>query len=163
MQFSQFAIYGGNLYAASARANGFVYKLEGGTYNDDGSAIDSYFWTKEYSGFKNEEAYFKDFRSLAALIENAGDWFMDLGYRTDSDTGGANTIQIDLDPGGSLWGTMVWGRDMWGGGSLQRELTQPLGSARGRRIQFRFSNQNVVNQRFKVHGMKFSYNLKGYR
>jgi hypothetical protein len=160
---AQFTVYSGNLYFQSATATGFVYRMEAGVYSDDGSAIDSYFWTKEFSGYDGETNFHKDFRYANILLENAGDYFMHVSYRVDSDSGDGTAYQVDLDPGSSLWGTMVWGRDSWGGGMDQKEYRQFLGSARGKRIQFKFSNQNTAGQRFKVHGLNFAYNLKGYR
>jgi hypothetical protein len=160
---AQFAIYSGNLYFQSANAVGFVYKMESSIYSDDGSAIDSYYWTKEYPGYANEINFQKDFRYANFLVENSGAYFMNLTYRVDSDTGGGDVKQISLNPGGSLWGTMVWGRDSWGGGTSQREFRQYLGTARGKRIQFKFSNQNTASQKFKVYRLNYAYNLKGFR
>jgi hypothetical protein len=159
----QFTIYSGNLYFGTSASTGYVYMAESGLYSDDGSAIDSYFWTKEFGGEKGHFNFQKDFRYAKILNENSGDWFMDVGYRVNSDLGDGNTKQVNLDPGGSLWGTMVWGRDMWGGGTAQAENRIYLDGARGERIQFKFSNQNTVNQAFKVHGLNFMYNLKGFR
>lgn len=160
---SQFVIYNGNLYYGSSTATGFIYKLEGGTYSDDGAAIDSYYWTKELSGGESELNYFKDFRYANVLVDNAGAWKMNISYRVDSDKGSGDYQQLDLNPGSSLWGTMVWGRDTWGGGTYQKEVRLFLGGARGKRIQFKFSNQNVANQSFKVHGLNLHYNIKGMR
>jgi hypothetical protein len=160
---AQFTIYGGNLYYASSTATGFVYRMEAGVYSDDGAAINSYYWTKEFSGADSEYNDFKDFRYVNLLVENSGDWFMNFAYRVDSDSGDGSTQQLDLDPGSSLWGTMVWGSDTWGGGSDQEENRIYLATARGKRIQFKFSNQNTAGQKFKVHGLSFAYNLKGYR
>lgn len=160
---AQFTVYGGNLYYASSDTTGFVYKMEAGVYSDNGAAINSYFWTKEFSGADSEYNDFKDFRYANLLIENSGAWFMNTLYRVDSDTGDGNTAQIDLNPGSSLWGSMVFGRDTWGGGSAQREHRLYLGTSRGKRIQFKFTNQNIAGQKFKVLGLNFAYNLKGYR
>jgi hypothetical protein len=160
---SQFTIYNGGLYAGSSIADGKVLMLEDGTYNDSGSAINSYFYTKEFSGFKQDINYFKDFRFANLLVENVGDYTMDVIYRADSDAGVGNISEVNLNPGGSLWGTMVWGTDVWGGGTTQSEVQVFLGTLAGKRVQFKFTNQNVADQRFKVHGMNFLYNLKGYR
>lgn len=158
----QFTIYAGNLYFCSS-TSGFVYRLEGGTYSDDGSAINSYFWTKEFSGEKGEFTLFKDWRYAQLLIDLAGSYYMNITYKVDSDAGSGNTQQLNLNPGSSLWGTMVWGRDTWGGGSNQSDVRLYFGSARGKRIQLKFDNQNTANQRFKVHGLNLFYNLKGPR
>tara|TARA_R110000868_G_scaffold62962_3_gene189962 strand:- start:16265 stop:18166 length:1902 start_codon:yes stop_codon:yes gene_type:complete len=161
---AQFTIYNGSLYFISSTATGFVYRYETTSYNDDGAAINSYFWTKEFSADNDDGgASFKDFRYVKALIDLAGAYFMNFVHRVDSDKGDGNTVAIDLDPGSNLWGTLVWGRDNWGGGQDQRDERIYLGSDRGERIQFKFSNQNRADQRFKSHGMKFYFNTKGWR
>lgn len=160
---AQFAIYSGNLYFQSSQAVGRVYQMNSGTYSDDGSAIDSYYWTKEYPGFQNEVNFNKDFRYANVMVETSGNYRMTLAYRVDSDSGDGDVQQINLNPGGSLWGTMIWGTDTWGGGSAQKEVRQFLGTARGKRIQFKFSNQNTAGQKFKCYRLNFAYNIKGYR
>lgn len=159
---AQFTVYDGSLYFGSSAANGFVYELESGTYGDDGSAINSYFYTKEFSGFDGEENFHKDFRQANLLIEKVGNYYMNVSYRVDSDAG-ETASQINLASSGNRWGEMVWGDDTWGGGAEQEDYTLDLGTAAGKRIQFKFSNQNTLNQRFKVHWMTFTYNLKGQR
>lgn len=160
----QFCVFGGNLYYISSTANGFVYRADReGVYSDDSSAIDSYLWTKEYAGQPGHEQFVKDFRYVNILYEKSGAYFMDLTYRVDSDRGSGSTVSINLNPGGSLWGTMVWGVDNWGGGNNQGEERIYLGQLRGKRIQFKFANQNTADQKFKVIGMQIAYNLKGRR
>lgn len=161
---NQFAIYNGNLYFINSAGNGFVYQYEvADQYHDDVStAIDSYFWTKEIS-VSGENATFNDFRYVKMLVDKAGDYDMDLGFRVDSDSGSGNIVRVDLNPGGSLWNTMIWGTDLWGGGDAQEDVKVFLGGTRGERIQFKFSNKNITDQRFKVHGMRFYFNRKGYR
>lgn len=157
---ADFTIYDGDLYYASSNATGFVYKMLDGTYNDDGAAIDSYYWTKE---FKLEEGYWKDFRFANITYELPGDYYMNFTVRLNSDIADGTTEQIDLNPGGSLWGTFVWGRDDWGGGSTDIELKKPLGAYAGKSIQLKFDNQNKVDQKFKIISLNFIYNLKGRR
>ena len=132
-------------------------------YSDDGAAIDSYFWTKEFPGNPGDEQIFKDLRYVNLLYEKAGNYYMDLIYRMDSDNGAGDRKQIYLNPGGSLWGTSIWGTSLWGGGNAVGEERIYLGQARGKRIQFKFSNQNTLNQKFKIIGLQFSYNKKGRR
>ncbi len=160
---AQFTIYDGKLYFISSTAIGRVYQMEGGLYTDDNSAIDSYFWTKEFSGDVDEYNLTKDFRWANVLVEKLGAYYMDLIYRVDSDSAMGTTVQISLDPGGSIWGVIVWGEDPWGGGATQEDKKVYLATARGKRIQFRFSNQETANQRFKVHGMNFTYIVRGVR
>lgn len=160
---AQFTVYGGFLYFGSSIADGFVHRMETTGYNDNAAAINSYVWTKEFSGLKGHENMEKDFRFVYVLVDKAGDYYMNLTYRVDSDKGDGTTVQVDLDPGSSIWGILIWGLGVWGGGTDQEEIPVPLGGARGKRIQFRFSNQNAADQRFKVHGFKFTYNLRGQR
>jgi hypothetical protein len=160
---NDWTVYGGDLYFVSATANGFVYKAESGVYSDDGVAINSYHWTKEYECIPGEEDFTKDFRFAKILIGKVGDWFMNIRYRTNSDSGDGDSQQVNLDAGGSNWGTMVWGRDTWGGGSDEENIKVFLRGKRGDRIQFRFDNQNTAGQWFKVLNMSLAYNRKGQR
>jgi hypothetical protein len=160
---SQFTVYNGKLYYGTSSATGFVYEMEYSTPSDSGSAINSYYWTAEYSGLKGHENMQKDFRAIRLLVELSGDWMMTLGYRVDSDSGDGNTTQIDLNPGGSIWGSFNWGEATWGGGADQREVTVYLGQVTGKRIQLKFSNQNAAGQSFKVLGANIYYNIKGRR
>lgn len=160
----QFTVLNGVLYYITSTATGFVYEMNRpSTYSDDGSAINSYFWTKEFSGQPGHEQFMKDMRYVNLLYEKPGAYSMYLNYKVDSDDGDGNRIAIDLNPGSSLWGTMIWGVDSWGGGRDYDEDRQYLGQLIGKRIQFRFSNQNVAGQKFKVLGLQFGYLLKGRR
>ena len=87
---------------------------------------------------------------------------MTLTWKVDSDKGVGQSKNLYLDPGGSLWGTMRYGTDLWGGGKYQKEFEVSLGQTHGKRIQFKFDNQNKTNQKFKVHRMTFIYNVRGY-
>lgn len=165
MSVQQMTIYGGKLYGGTSGTSGFVYQIaDTGVYSDDGSAINCYWWSKEFPGYQEDTALTKDFRYLNMLYDNAGSYYMNLVYRTDSDKGGGNSVQINLTSGSTVWGpTMIWGVSTWGGGTNQTEDRIYLGSTRGKRLQFRFDNQNKVNQRFKVHRAQFAYNIRGYR
>ena len=160
---AQFAIYGGLLYYGSSKATGKVHKITPGVYNDDGAAIDSYLWTKEFTGLPGQESFTKDFRQINMLVDLAGNYNMGFSYRTDSDSGVGTQIDINLNPNSSLWGTMIWGTSVWGSGSTQKDMRVFLNGSRGKRIQFKFSNKNTANQRFSVHWLNFTYNLKGLR
>ncbi len=160
---AQFCVYGGNLYYISSTATGFVYKYDTSVYSDDGSAINSYFWTKEFSGFKQDINSHKDFRFGNFLVDKAGAYYMGISYRVDSDQGQGNETIVDLDPGSTIWGSFLWGGALWGSGSGQEQFMVDLGTAAGKRIQFKFSNRNTAGQRFKVHRGSLSYNVRGSR
>ncbi len=169
MNITQFAIYGGKIYAASSTSSGYVYRIiDTGTYDDDGASINSYWTSKEYSGYVEDTNLTKDFRYINMLYDNAGSYYMNMSYVTDSSVGVGNTVQINLTSGGSVWGTgangLVWGVGTWGGGVSQTESRIYFGSAvRGKRISITFSNQNIAGQRFMVHRAQFLYNTRGYR
>jgi hypothetical protein len=161
---AQFAIYGGSLYYGSSTANGLVYQLETSSYTDGSgsTAIDSYFWTKEFSGLKGHENLIKDFRKVKLLVDLAGSYAMGLTYRVDSDNSEGLTIDIDLSSPQAVWGSFTWGNSNWGAGYLQKEIEVSLGAVYGKRIQFKFSNKNTASRRFKVHGINLIYNIRGF-
>ena len=163
MQAAQFTVYNGYLYYIESTATGFVNRLETTSPNDNGSAIDSYYWTKELSGNPGHENLQKDFRKIKLLVEKSGSYNMNLSYRIDSDNGTGTVKQIDLSNSSDTWGSKNWGTMVWGAGTAQEEVVISLGQASGKRIQFKFSNQNTAGQRFKVHGMNLHYNIKGVR
>jgi hypothetical protein len=101
---SHFAIYDGKLHYANADSAGsFIYEMNTSTYDDDGAAIDSYFWTKEFSGIRGEENNTKDFRAINLFRQLSGDYYMDLAYRLDSANDEGTTETISLAPGGAVW------------------------------------------------------------
>ncbi len=163
MNAVQFTVYDNKLYYIDGNATGRVFRMNDGTYNDNDAAINSYYYTKEFSGFKGDENFTKDHRFLSFLVENSGAWKIDVLARTDSDKGDGDLYEVDVDPDSNLWNTLVWGTDNWGGGTDQKDVKLFLGSLRGKRIQFKFTNQNTADQKFKVHWLKHAYNRKGYR
>jgi len=160
-----FTVYAGKIYAQAATANGFVYQLDlAGTYNDDSTAINSFWQSKDFSGHKGHAENQKDFRQANFTVETFGAFFMNVRHRTDADTSMGTTNQIDLNPGGSLWGAMTWGTSLWGGATNRKKVTIYLGPASGKKISFRFDNQNVVNSAFHVlSDGSFIYNKRGIR
>ena len=163
MNVSQMCIYGGMLYYGTSDATGFVYRMMvDNTFSDDGSAINSYYWTKEYDGGPGYESFWKDWRYINILYEASGEYNMTLSHRMNSAEDEGQSVDVDLTPDAALWGTMVWGTDMWSAGYETKELDHAIGSG-GRRIQLKFSNQNTAGQKFKLVGMQLRYNLRGRR
>ena len=160
LNISQFTIYDGKLYGGSSVADGFVYQLEDSSYNDDGSAIDSYYWTKEFDGA--EPGFRKDLRQVNMLVDLAGSYNMGVNVRKDGINTNGNAYTVDITPVGSLWDTAQWDTDQWDGESIEDNKRLYL-SEIGNRFQFRFDNGNTADQRFKVHNMDFAYNTKGFR
>lgn len=155
------------LYFGDSQATGFVRQFNAGAYNDDGAAINSYFWTKEIGGEDEGEldSYKKDLREIYVWFQHLGNYNMNVRYRVDGDTsnGTATTVNVSLAPGGTVWGTMVWGVDPWGGTVSDTEVRIPIGGVVGKRFQVRFDNQNTANQGFKVHRIELGMNLRRRR
>jgi hypothetical protein len=160
---AQFVVYNGNLFYGSANPVGLIYSMNQTAYNDNGTAINSYAWTKEFSGAAQHSTWYKDWRFANLLFGLLGDWLMGITIRVDSDQGEGYTYDLDCNPGDSTWGTIIWGSDVWDAGSNIDDIKQPLGQFRGKRIQFKFSNKNILNSGFKVVGLNLTYNLKGKR
>ena len=127
----------------------------------DGAAIDSFYWTKEFDC--NHPHWQKDFRWLNILYGLFGLYFMNITIKTDSDSGSGSTQAISVDSGGTLWGNFLWGRANWDAGRDDAEIKESLGKYKGKRIQFKFDNQNTVNQAFKIIEMTITFNLRGKR
>ena len=163
MAVSQMAVYDGKLYYGSQAATGFVHEMNTQTFNDNGVAINSYIWTKEYAGADGHETYWKDWRFVNILYELVGGFNMGITTRVDSDASDGVADQISCDPASSLWDTMIWDVDNWEAGKNDADFKKSIGVFYGKRIQFKFSNQNTINQNFRVIGLSLTYNLKGRR
>lgn len=162
---ADFTLYNGGLYAQDHAATGFVYRLDvSSSYTDVSSAINSYFITKEFNGGEEIRDYRKDFRWLNFSVETLGAYFMNVGYRIDGSADGFTANQIDLNPGGSLWGTMIFGASTWGGGSVRKDVRLNLATSSGKKVQFKFDNKNTAGQGFHVlPNVNFYFNMKGLR
>ncbi len=161
--FNAFTVYNSKLYA-QAVINGFVYELDTSTYSDDGTAINSYDYTKEFVGHDEDQEHQKDFRHLNLVVEPLGSYNMTVGYAVDGDAGAGYTQQVSLTPTGTLWGTLRWGEGNWSAGQASRGVRLSLGTLAGKRVKFSFSNQNTVGQGFHVLPQgSFTYNRRGRR
>ncbi len=159
-----FTIYNGNLYVAVSNATGFVYRLDvPDLYSDDGTAINSYFWTRELEGHDNLKESHKDFRRLNLTLGTLGDWSIGISHRVDSDVSEGDRQTVNVSPGGGLWGSMIWGVGTWGGGLSRKPFKIELGSANGVKIQFKFDNGNTAGRGFKVLRGSLFYNDRGRR
>lgn len=160
---AMFVVHGGKLYFAESDSTGIIHQLEDGTYTDNGAAINSYLWTKEFEGMASDADFEKDFRFANFIVEKLGAWYMNISHRVDSDQGGGDLISVNLQSGNSLWGTMVWGIDEWGQGGIRENVKVDLLGKVGKRVQFKFDNQNIAAQGFKVIRGNFYYNRRGLR
>jgi hypothetical protein len=158
----QMTIHNGALYGGSSLADGLVYLLDSGT-SDNGTAITSYFLTAPIYGEEEHNNNTKAFRYVYLLVQTPGAWMMTLTYFVDFKVEAGNTVQIPLNPGGSLWGTMIWGVDIWGGSLTRQRVRIPLSGALGQYLQLKFSGDGVAAHTWKVYDAHIFYNVKGLR
>ena len=166
---SAFTIYSSALYFGSSASDGFVYQLNDGTYTDNGSAIDSYFETKEFDGGTTWRHYEKDFRQANFTVELLGDWDMRVTWRIDSLAGAGDGEDFNLKPESFLWDddntdatASRWGQDPWGGGKTRDDIRLPMYGS-GKRVAFKFTNKNTAGNAFKVVRGNLYYNRRGLR
>jgi len=152
------------LYGGSILADGNIRELNvENTYIDDGAtAINSYYYTKRFSGLKRDENSHKDFRYALILHDvSSTDQDMNFSYIVDGQTEG--TTNVIALTGAATWGEVNWNEFQWSPGSGSREQRQYIAPSYGKRIQFKFDNQNTANYHFKIYGFNFVYNNKGLR
>jgi len=160
---NDWTVFGNELYGISSNTDGLIIKFNRAAFTDaDGTAINSYWWSKEIGGEPNIESWVKDFRHILPWVEKLGSYFMNMRVRIDGDEGVGDAYQIDLTPSGGLW-SQLWGNFLWGAGSQRQEIEIPVGPRLGKRIQIGFDNQNTVGQGFKVHSFKIRMNLRRQR
>lgn len=159
---SCFSMYDGDLYGGSSKADGYVYKLNTGR-NQNGSAIDSYFYTIWLWGNDDHKDNTKVWRYLYLWYETSGDWDLNITYWTDFDQGDGTSTTVSLASGGYAWDTtMTWDSTPFGGGDNRKLAKIVLSGAVGKVLQFKFST-NTADQHFKIYEMLLNYNLRRIR
>lgn len=152
------------LFGGSSIANGQVKELNvADTYHDDAStAINSYYFTKRFSGRKQDQNLHKDFR-YGLILHEISSTDQDLGftYIVDGQTTGTTNV-ISLT-GAATWGEVNWGEFVWSPGRGSQETRSYTAPQYGKRIQFKFDNRNTADYHFKIYGFNFVYNIKGLR
>ena len=171
---SCFAVHNGNLYFGNSVADGYIYQMEDGTYNDKDAAIDSYYWTKEYGGDIEVEDFWKDFREFhftydfPNVITNLQ---MGIEYNTTGSLNWSEGSSQDVslyDGVGSLWGSFVWSDDpilgaKWQASGTDRKTDSIFIPVRGKKIEFKFNNKNTADYYFKIHKANIFMNVRGTR
>lgn len=157
-------VHEGSLYGGSSNGDGRIIQFNSGAYQDaTGSAINSYWWSKEYGGEGQLQSWTKDARYVDLWYELTGAWPMYYRIRKDGEAGTGTAYSVDLTPGGAVWGTFVWGNANWGPAGTDRESRVPVGARTGKRFQHRFDNTNTAGRSFKVHRLQFTMNLRRER
>lgn len=119
--------------------SGYVYKYPSGT-NDAGTAISSYYTTKQYRF--PDITPLKDFRLLRLLANQKGDYNITAEIRKDFETTGTAEL-INLLGTSSTWGTAIYGADVYGGQNLIIGRIEIYGKDAANFLQVKFSNSNL--------------------
>ncbi len=98
--------------------NGFAFEHDTGT-SDDSTAIDTN-WESGWLDLGHSDRG-KVIGPLAHLIATEeGSHTVDLKFGFDFSSGFGFSESLSLDGGSSKWGSMIWGVDKWGGGTILR-------------------------------------------
>lgn len=173
MFINYFVAYDNRLFGFVSGSNspGRVVELDvESRYSDDtfdsdsvwtvGRAIDSYFYTKRYGMGQDREQNHKDFRYAYIWADLLGDYEMNVRARIDFQAGPGLLTSIDLNPIGTVYDTFLYDTGVYDQAYGEKEFDVDNGTLSGRRIQYRFDNQNTVNQAFKVNRMTIEYLLR---
>jgi hypothetical protein len=152
------------LFGGPALATGQIREINvDGVYQDDGgTAIDSFYFTKRFAGTKKDENLHKDFR-FALILHEISDTDQDLNFTYIVDGQSTGTTNVISLGGGADWGSVNWDEFQWSPSEGSAEKRSYIAPTFGKRIQFKFDNQNTANYHFKIFGFNFVYNRKGLR
>ena len=160
---ADFTVYGGELYYATSAADGFVHVMNQAAFNDNGVGIDSYIWTKEFFGYSDDENWTKDWRWLNLFYILKGAGVLTLMIRVDSSAATPSTIGTVSLLGNCVWDVFEWDTGEWDQAGVSTENKISLGQFRGKRVQFKLSNEATAGIGFEVVGLRLTYNLRGLR
>lgn len=165
IEANHFVTHLGLLYAGGSASTGKVFQLETSTYSDSGSAINSYFYTKKIGGDQGTslDAYVKDIREVFVWFAKLGNYKMNIKWRLDGDTSTGTGTTLNLQDSSSLWDTLIWDSGVWDGTRDDVVERLPIGKQLGKTVQFRFDNQNTLNQGFRVHRIEIGMNVRRRR
>lgn len=137
--------------------DGYTYKFNS-EYNDDGAAIDAYFWTKwhDFTAPTRKKAI----KHLTLHVEDVGNYNISMGYNYDHRDGIWRTQNINMSGGGATVGTAIVGSALTGssGGLIKRT---DIG---GQGYVFRVKFQNsLIGEHFNIRGYTVIGSIRGFR
>lgn len=153
------------LYGISSNSHGKIIEFNNNTYTDaDGSAIESYWRSKEIGSDGDLESWVKDFRQVISWVDRLGSYSMRVCVKVDGEQGDGTCYDLDLTPVSSVWDSAIWDVSLWGPGSLRNEIEQAVGPLLGKRIQVSFFNDTAVAGRgFRVNSFKIRFSYRRQR
>ena len=136
--------------------NGIVYKQRD-TEADDGQAILSY-WTSKMYHF-NEIPNEKILRRILLVTDVDGSWPLTVEVLSDFQSSGT-VNDVTLSAGTSLWNSMVWDTDTWGGTTVFTTKIPFQTDKIAEFFQIKFSN-NGASQPWTVRGYSMDVDRTG--
>jgi len=150
--FTAFRTGGVDTLYFGSPTTGFVYKYTPSTYTDAGTAINAYYYTKDYNlGSSTKD---KEFYKFYVTLNKSSDFTLTIEPIIDMETS-AGEYSIPSQSDSSVWGTMIWGTSGWGGATSHPSDAQIMNN-RGKFIRFKFSN-NTNNQTFRLRDLSLYY------
>lgn len=162
----------GYTYDDFQSSGGFIRQLEKeNIFADDNVPINSYFYTKEFGGNSEDpneapiESFFKDLRDVYIWFKQLGDYQYNFSVRRDGDIGVGQRYRVGMTGDTvAAWGSAHWGVSKWGDGLIgSTTLRLSIGGLMGRRFQFKFDNQNELDQGFHINRLEMDFNIRRRR
>lgn len=136
--------------------SGDLFQADNGD-NDNGAAIDGYLITKAYNF--GTSAHMKSFKGVQmTALATTGNYNLSMSFIEDFGLQ-TKTVQMPLGlTNPSLWGVMVWGKDVWGGyGEVTHLTTNVPGAAKY--LQFKVEGADI-NAPFTFLGWVVRFKVK---
>jgi hypothetical protein len=159
--FNNLSIHDGELFGSS---DNYVYKIDNGdddVYNDNGTAIESYYRTMYIHGSDEHRDHTKVWRYIYVTVETTGAWNLEVSWQGDYSTSTDGYEDVSLDPGGAEWGSAEWGLSVWGTSSTPKTYRIPI-KVISKAIQIKFLTDGL-DEHFKVYELSLHYTLRGLR
>jgi len=150
--FATFRTSGVDTLYFGSPSNGFVYKYTPSIYTDAGTAINAYYYTKDYNmGSSTKD---KEFYKFYVTLNKSTDYALTVEPVIDMETSAGSYSIAALSTGFTL-GTSVLGTDRIGTTTTHPSDAQIMNN-RGKFIRFKFSN-NVNNENFRLRDLSLYY------
>jgi hypothetical protein len=128
--------------------------------NDDGNAFNQVGHHKSFDFKKPNKD--KRLHECRYIVNASGNWNLNISQDIDLSDAPSSNTSISLYRPGSLWGTMVWGRDTWATQGTLQTRKKFASTLRGRFIQHRFS-VTTKDQFFRLYRYMPSVSIKNMR
>ena len=170
MQFASFAEHEDELYAASSRLDGYVYKLEQANqfYDNITSAacvatqgplaINAYYTSPPQYGSQSEYHYWKDLREVRIVASAMSGQSLILYVSTDFGATNDFSFHVNTNPNVDIYGVSGTVSHT----NVTRKVQIP-DNVRGNAFQWKVTNSSAVGVGFKVFSVELDANIRSRR